>query len=208
MSHYINNKEAIWRILDFLIHDRGPAVFYLSYYPIRKWTTRIFFYRSSRKNCDGTTSTTNNYDSFFRTMPRLYFFWKYQASHRMYRVNNLPIKKWNAIARTWRSCLRVTRFFESTWCNQNMLIANNCIYCFTLFLNLTCFEDLRTSDGYICETHRKICQRLGLLENDNYWESAMSKEIQKATANGIWELFAIKLATYNPLNLNRMWLKY
>lgn len=54
-----------------------------------------------------------------------------------------------------------------------------------------CFVDLKTINGDICETYRKACQRLGLLENDNHWELAINEAVQTATTNQIREVFAI-----------------
>lgn len=86
-----------------------------------------------------------------------------------------------------------------------------CFYLRLLFHTIrgpTSFENLKTVDNYICGTYREVCQRFGLLENDNHWEFAMREAVQTATADQIRELFAIILTTCNPSNPNRLWLKY
>lgn len=86
-----------------------------------------------------------------------------------------------------------------------------CFYLRLLFHTIrgqTCFENLRTVAGYIYEIYRKVCQRLGLLENDNHQEFAMREAVQAKTADQIRNLFATILTTCNPSNPNRLWPKY
>ncbi|XP_060809966.1 uncharacterized protein LOC132904053 [Amyelois transitella] len=69
----------------------------------------------------------------------------------------------------------------------------------------TSFTDLRTINGYLCQTYREACQRLGLLENDNHWELTLQEATLTASAEQLRELFAIILTTCNPSNPKRLW---
>ena len=37
------------------------------------------------------------------------------------------------------------------------------------------FEDLRTVDGVVCETYLQACHKLGLLDNNQYYEENMAE---------------------------------
>jgi len=60
----------------------------------------------------------------------------------------------------------------------------------------------------MCETYREACDRLGLLESDAHWDSALAEAVASQLPHRVRHLFAILLtmcAVSNPLQL---WDKY
>lgn len=62
----------------------------------------------------------------------------------------------------------------------------------------TSFEDIRTINGYVCSTNREACEKLGLLEEDQHWDSTLSEATLFSVPSKIRSLFAIILTTCTP----------
>jgi len=63
-------------------------------------------------------------------------------------------------------------------------------------------NNLKTVNGVVCETYREACDRLGLLESDAHWDSALAEAVASQLPHRIRHLFAILLVTCavsNPL---------
>ncbi|GFY20157.1 uncharacterized protein TNCV_2148501 [Trichonephila clavipes] len=87
-------------------------------------------------------------------------------------------------------------------------VSNFECYCLRILLNViqgpTNFLDLKTVDGQEFETFRQVCEKLGLLEDDNHWDATMEEAILCRSPSQIRELFAILICTCglsNPLQL-------
>ncbi|EPB66767.1 hypothetical protein ANCCEY_14141 [Ancylostoma ceylanicum] len=72
----------------------------------------------------------------------------------------------------------------------------------------TSFADLKTVDGEICETYREACQRRGLLENYQHWDTTLSEACVTCFASQLRSLFAIILTSCAPSNPQSLWEKY
>lgn len=60
------------------------------------------------------------------------------------------------------------------------------------------FNELKTVNGNLFSTFREACIELGLLENDNQWNIALTEAAKICTANQIRNLFCIIITTCNP----------
>lgn len=72
----------------------------------------------------------------------------------------------------------------------------------------TCYEDLRTVNGRLCETFQEACQELGLLECDNHWDMALTEATETAVPRKIRDLFAIILTFGIPSGPKDLWIKH
>ena len=72
----------------------------------------------------------------------------------------------------------------------------------------TCFDSLRTANGKVHKTFREACLELGLLENDNQWDLALSEATFLSHPIQIRNLFAIILTTCSPSNPMDLWNKH
>ncbi|GFV57130.1 ATP-dependent DNA helicase [Trichonephila clavipes] len=81
-----------------------------------------------------------------------------------------------------------------------------------MLLNLiqgpTNFLDLKTVDGQEFETFPQVCEKLGLLEDDNYRDATMEEAVLCRSPSQIRELFAILIWTCGLSNPLQLWDKY
>ncbi|KIH68828.1 hypothetical protein ANCDUO_00835 [Ancylostoma duodenale] len=72
----------------------------------------------------------------------------------------------------------------------------------------TSFADLKTVDGEVCETYREACQRRGLLENDQHWDTTLAEACLTCFPSQLWSLFAIIVTSCAQSNPQSLWEKY
>lgn len=211
MGRYINSNEAIWRVLGFPIHDRDPPVVHLSVH--LENGQRVYFTReTAQKVASEPVNTTLTAffklcqnDPFAKKLlyPEVSNYYTWDMSEKKFnrRKRGMPVQGHDDV-------------FKDNTIGRVYTVHPKNAECFFLRLLLhkirgpTSFSDLKTVDGYTCETYREACQRLGLLENDKHWEYALSEAAQTATAHQIRELFAIILTSCNPSNPNELWMKF
>ncbi len=69
------------------------------------------------------------------------------------------------------------------------------------------FQALKTVNEEICETYREACYRLGLLENDQQWDTTLAEATLTCLPPQIRTVFAIILTTYAPSDPKNLWEK-
>ncbi|GFX12678.1 ATP-dependent DNA helicase [Trichonephila clavipes] len=91
-------------------------------------------------------------------------------------------------------------------------VSNFECYCLRMLLNViqgpTNFLDLKTVDGQEFETFRQVCEKLGLLEDDNHWDATMEEAVLCRSPSQVRELFAILICTCGLSNPLQLWDKY
>jgi hypothetical protein len=70
------------------------------------------------------------------------------------------------------------------------------------------FEDLRTVDGYECESFEEACKVSGFLRVDEEWELALAEAATFADARQLRSLFAYIIIGNAPSNVNDLWDKF
>lgn len=207
MGRYISSNEAAWRIFNLPIHERDPTVMHLNVH--LENGQRIYFTPDNlhQRMTDPPATTLTAFfslcssDSFAKTLlycdvPQ-YYTW--QPSRKTFQRRKLgkeveghpDIRSSNALGRVYT-------------------IHPSNAECFYLRMLLhvvrgpTSFMHLRTVNGTVCQTYREACEKLGLLESDAHWESALEEASATRAPKRIRYLFAIMLTTCaisNPLNL-------
>jgi len=71
----------------------------------------------------------------------------------------------------------------------------------------TSFQALKTVNEEICGTYREACYRLGLLENDQHWDTTLAEAALTCLPPQIRTLFAIILTTCAPSDPKNLWEK-
>ncbi|GFW30260.1 uncharacterized protein TNCV_3850311 [Trichonephila clavipes] len=70
-------------------------------------------------------------------------------------------------------------------------------YCLRMLLNViqgpTNFLDLKTVNGQEFETFRQVCEKLGLLEDDNHWDATMEEAVLCHSPSQIRAIFNIDM---------------
>ncbi|GFU79861.1 ATP-dependent DNA helicase [Trichonephila clavipes] len=88
-------------------------------------------------------------------------------------------------------------------------VSNFECYCLRMLLNViqgpTNFLDLKTVDGQEFETFCQVCEKLGLLEDDNHWDATIEEAVLCRSPSQIRELFAILICTCGLSNPLQLW---
>jgi len=211
MGRYISSNEAIWRIFSMPIHERYPTVVHLSVH--LENGQRVYFQPENLQqqlNVPPATTLTAFFvlcqsDTFAKTLlycdvPH-YFTWNTSRKTFERRKQGQEVQGHPGV----RSSDALGRVYTVHPSNAE---------CFYLRMLLhvvkgpTSFTDLKTVSGTICQTYCEACEKNGLLENDNHWDSTLEEASATRSPKRIRDLFAILLTTCtisNPLNL---WEKY
>ncbi|XP_047534370.1 uncharacterized protein LOC125069008 [Vanessa atalanta] len=207
-GRYISTSEAVWRLLEFPIHDRYPTVLQLAIH--LENGQRVYF---SPDNVHGvvenppkTTLTAYfdlcNSDSFAKTLLYHevihYYTWASNKFTRRKRGEDVTghqgIRKDTALGRVY-----------SVHPSQS-----ECFYLRVLLHHVrgpTSFQDLKTVNGVVKETYQAACRERDLIENDNQWEKTLKEALtfQCASASKLRELFVVILLFCHPSQPHKLW---
>ena len=208
MARYISSNEAVWRILDFPIHERHPTVVHLSVH--LEIGQRVYFTEDNlqqRVSEPPNTTLTAFFllcqkDDFARTLlycdvPK-YYTWDASGKVFKRRRQGTTVPGWDGVK-------------ASDALGRVYTVHPNNFECFFLRLLLhtvkgpTSFEELRTVNGQICATFREACQLRGLLEDDTHWNDTMVEATVAQSPARLRYLFAILLTTCGPSNPKQLW---
>nr|XP_043611848.1 uncharacterized protein LOC122583517 [Erigeron canadensis] len=207
-GRFICPHEAAWRILNFPIHHRSPAVQILAVHLERKQTVT---FRDSQKVSNivrnpalaRTTLTqwlANNRHELASNTPR-------EQSGLHLKYTEYPSQySWDANGKTW---IRRAQNRPSS-ISRLVYVHPSCGELFYLRLLLTqqvgctSFEDIKTVSGVTYDSFRLACEKLGLIGDDREWSETLSEASHWATSSELRSLF-IHMLLYceisNPLAL-------
>ncbi|CAM1299818.1 Uncharacterised protein r2_g976 [Pycnogonum litorale] len=216
MGRYISSNEAIWRILQFPIHERSPAVHQLSVH--LENGQRVYFTPDTAHQRAAAPSATTltaffslcRSNNFAKTLlyPEVpsYFTW------------NATKKEWKARCQGKVTQVSVPGFEgpiqKSTMIGRMYTVHPNHQECFFLRTLLhtvrgpTSFESLRTVNGTVCTTYREACFRLGLLEDDRHWDLALQEASLSRMPRQMRDLFSVMLQSCHISNPIELWETY
>ena len=75
----------------------------------------------------------------------------------------------------------------------------------THVIGATSFDNLKTINGQICRTFKEACTHLGLLQDDNEWDTCLYKASNIQTGKQLRHLFAMILLMCQPLAPELLW---
>ena len=207
-GRYISSNEAVWRILNFQIHERYPMVMHLSVH--LENGQRVYFTEDNlHDRVDEPPNTTLTaffllcqQDNFAKTLlycdvPK-YYTW--EASRKVFK------RRIQGAAVPGHGGVRTTGALGRVY-----TVHSNNFECFFLRLLLhtikgpTSFEALRTVNGQVCATFREACQLRGLLEDDAHWDATMLEAAAAHSPRRLRNLFAILLTTCGLSNPGQLW---
>ncbi|XP_075451177.1 uncharacterized protein LOC142492419 [Ascaphus truei] len=210
LGRYISSNEAVWRIFAFPIHERHPTVVHLTIH--LENGQRVYFTPANAEALAAQPPNTTltaffqlcQHDSFARTLlypqtPR-YYTWNASTKQFKKRKQGTPVPGTDALA--------------SEALGRVYTVHPNNAECFFLRILLhtvpgpTSFDAIKTVNGQVCETYREACQKLGLLEDDQHWNTTLAEAALQSLPTKIRNLFAIILTTCNPSNPNTLWNTY
>jgi hypothetical protein len=208
MGRYISSNEAVWRILNFPIHERFPTVTHLSVH--LENGQRVYFTSSNvmeHAQFPQETTLTAFFklcveDDFAQTL-------LYHEVPKYYTWNT-GNKKWNR-RRLGLDVPQHPGIKSSDALGRVYTVHPNNSECFHLRLLLhevrgpKSFEDLRTFQGNISPTFKQACQLRGLLENDEHWNATLQEAALTHSPTMLRNLFAVMLQTCAVSNPRELW---
>jgi hypothetical protein len=188
----LGSSEACWRLFSFNISERNPAVYALRVHLPDQHM--VYFEEGQEREAAERDSRTTELIGFF----------KYNQNNPGTNVTycDFPEKyTWNKSTKKWT----VRRGALDTIGRVLTIhpLAGE-VYFLRMLLNhehskgAISYEYLRTVNGQCCETFQKACQELGLLQNDNEWDSALGDAEGTQMCPQIRELFVTLLLFCNP----------
>ncbi|XP_076893525.1 uncharacterized protein LOC143545531 [Bidens hawaiensis] len=200
-GRYICPHEAAWRILNFPIHHRYPAVQTLAVH-LENMQTISFRDQQQLENI------VNYLPARCTTLTEWFANNEHDASGRHLRyIDYLSEYRWYENGKCW-----IQRLHESvTTLGRLVYIHPSCGESFYLRMLLshqvgcTSFADVRTVNGTVYDTYRTACENLGLLMDDNEWSLAFAEAKSWATAKELRNLFAHILLHCEVSNPVRLW---
>lgn len=210
MGRYISSNEAVWRILSFPIHERHPTVIHLAVHLENGQRVTFTAQNAAELAANPPNTTLTAFfklcteDPFARTLlyPEVPQYYTWNSSRKQFSQRKQGAVVHGTTARRSDALGRV------------YTVHPNNAECFYLRMLLhvvkgpTSFEDLRIVEGELCSTYRQACQKLGLLEDDQHWDTALSEASTVSMPYQMRLLFAIILTTCAPSDPKFLWEKY
>ncbi len=208
-ARYVSCSEACWRILNFTIHDRHPAVTNLHVHLLNgqrvvyndqnavalaqrppKTTLTAFFDLCARYRPDLDQLATPDQ----RFVQNLLY-----VNVPEYFTFHSGTKTWNPrrLGTAVYSDGQITSFKKSEVIGRVYAVHPKQQECFFLRLLLhhkrgpCSFDDLLTIDARKCQTFREACNCMGLLEEDLHWAMAMQEAAMRARASTLRARFLL-----------------
>ena len=204
MGRYISSNEAVWRILDFPVHERYPSVMHLNVH--LENGERVYFTAANAAEHVRQGRPRTKLTAFFELCQNDQF-----AATLLY-CDVPSYYTWHEPSKTFNRRKRGIAveghagIFKSDTIGRVYTIHPSNAECFYLRMLLhevpgpKSFDDLKTVDGQLCETYREACQRRGLLESDNHWMNTMEEAASSQMPQQLRQLFAIIVSTCAPSN--------
>ena len=123
---------------------------------------------------------------------------------------------WQVVNKIWKRRLqgdRISeRIFKSSTIGRIYTVHPKNLECFYHRLLLTTvkgpvsFEDIKTVNGVICNTYKKACAMLDLLEDDEHWDNTLKEASISISPKKIRELFAMMIFHCGITDIPSLWL--
>ncbi|KAK1435160.1 hypothetical protein QVD17_00920 [Tagetes erecta] len=206
-ARFICPHEASWRIFNFDIHVRHPAVQILSVH-LENMQNITF------NETDNLGNVLRNPRSRRTTLTEWLYNNRIDPSARDLKyVDYLSRYKWDVSKKSWD----IRTSSKTPAIGRLIYINPGCGETFYLRLLLShqtgccTFDDIRTVAGETCTTYRAACEKLGLLGDDEEWNHTFEEAAAWATATELRQLFTHMLLycdISNPTTLlDNQWLR-
>ncbi|GJZ61535.1 DNA helicase [Tanacetum coccineum] len=200
-SRYISPHEACWRMLEFNIHHREPAVQILSIH--LQNMQRVVF-----RDKDRLDTVVVNAHTKKTTLTEWLHYNEWNKDGRHLTYLDFPSEfVWNANGKYWshRRQKHKSSIGRLTYVHpaagdlfyQRMLLCHQ--------KGCKSFPEIRTVNDIVYPTCRAACQALGLLEDDQEWENTIKEAACTATPAELRTLFAHILTFCQVSDPSTLW---
>lgn len=210
LGRYISTNEAVWKTLGFPIHDRFPSVTKLA----------VHLENGQRICYTKETAKSKIENSFETTLTAFFTLCKSDSFAKTLLYNEIPsYYTWNLAQKKFIKRKQGTVIDATNNIRKSKTIGRvysvhpkntDCFYLRMLLHHIKgpeSFNDLKTINGIEFPTYREACMELGLLENDNHWNTILYEASEIDMPKRIRNLFVIILTHCNPSNPKGITLK-
>ena len=197
----IGSSEACWHIFSFNIAKKFPAVIAL---------------RVHLENEQHIIFDVGNEEEVLETQrcTELTAFFKYNQEYPNTRVTYVDFPEkftWNNEKKGWKARKYNLQIIGRV--HTVHPVAGDVYYLRMLLYHEHCkgsksFQDLRTVNGELKETYQEACRALGLLQDDNEWEEALTEASAIRMPTALRELFITIILFCNPSNPKELFEKH
>ena len=203
-GRFICPNEACWRILDFPIHHREPAVQILAVHleDMQQITFRDKEPLGSIVADDGRKLTT---------LTQWFEYNKMFEDGRHLTYLDFPSEyAWYENTKTWSRRKLKTKYSIGRLVYVHPAAGE--LFYFRMLLShqkgCRSFIEVRTVNEKVCRTYREACQAMGLLDDDKEWDIALQEAALTATAAELRTLFAHILLYCEVADPLQLWEKH
>ena len=198
----IGSSEACWRLFDFAMSDRSPAVEPLQ---IHLENHQMVYFEEGQEQQAGAAAPRTPLTAWM----------DYNRENAATDPDCLLVLygdfprhyTWNTARKTWQKRRR-QQTAETIGRVVSVSPRHGEVFYLRILLHhvpgATCFGDLRTVNGVVCQTYQEACQQRGLLQNDGEWEMTLQEAAFTRMPAEIRQLFVTILlfcAPAEPLRL-------
>ncbi|XP_076954306.1 uncharacterized protein LOC143628662 [Bidens hawaiensis] len=200
-GRFICPHEAAWRIFNFPIHHRYPAVQVLAVHVENMQNVGLSDQQKLlhvvNNPCVGLTTLTE----WFATNAHD------PSGHHLRYIDFLSEYRWEGSGKCWIRSLNTSTNTIGRLAYIHPSSGESFFLRMLLNHQTGCksFADVRTVDGVINDTYRSACGKLGLLVDDNEWLLALDETKAWATPKELRALFAHILLHCEVANPLRLW---
>ncbi len=199
-ARYVSSSESMWRIFHFKMHGRSPNVQRLAVHLPNRQTVTF-------SEEDNLHDIVNN-ETIYKTTLTAWFQENMDNTEAQnYKYTDFPVHyTWNATLRKWNRRKNATGAIGRLYMVQP--IEGERYYLRILLTHVTgatSFDNLKTVNGQMCRTFKEACTRLGLLQNDDEWNTCLYEASNMQTGKQLRHLFAMILLMCQPLVPEQLW---
>ncbi|XP_021755611.1 uncharacterized protein LOC110720849 isoform X4 [Chenopodium quinoa] len=202
-GRWVSPCEAAWRIFGFDLFEMHPPVLPLSVHIPDMNTVCVRPYERLDIGIASGVYAKTQLTEFFRMNAA-------NDNGLGYLYGEFPEHyKWDASAKTWSN-----RQNKNSMVGRLAFVApseGERFYLRLLLLNVRSpksFTDLRTVQGYVCETFKEACLKAGILEEDDAASSCLAEATEIQLPGALCRLFATVLIFCQPSDPAELWRKY
>lgn len=201
-SRYIGTSEAAWRLFEFKLRKRYTAVQRLQYHLSNQ---QMVFFHANETIEDIVDSTRNKKTMFTEWFVANQHF----SSARELLYRDFPrFFVWNKEVFQWKPRKQVTSIGRLPFAHP----ASGDRYYLRILLGSvkgpTSFEDIRTVGGVLYPDFKSACRALGLLEDDNEWDTALEEASIWSSAYQLRCTFVVMLLFCEIISPRDLWNKH
>ncbi|GJY61331.1 DNA helicase [Tanacetum coccineum] len=209
IKNYVDGRfvcpfEACWRIFDYPIHCREPAVQILNVHLEN-------MQRVSFRNRDRIDIIVNMPEKKKTTLTEWYVYNDQNTDGRHLTYLDFPSEfAWSAKTKSWHR--RVIKTKQSIGRLTYVHPSSGDLFYFRMLLchkkGCKSPDEVRTINGQLLPTYRAACEALGLLGDDKEWDVALEESTVSATSAELRMLFAQILVYCDVADPMKLWTKH